>query len=96
MPNSPSAFPCLFLGLRHGLSPWPFRGPSVSCPNRSGFTGLYMDFERGKVEPAEVYARLFRDGRAIDGPAFEAHLKRSYRWIDGIEVRNAHWQHERL
>ena len=49
--------------------------------------GLYMDFERGRVDRAALYAGFFRDGRRIDAVAFETHLRASFRWVDGVEVR---------
>jgi len=50
------------------------------------------EFELGRIGEAELYARFFRDGRAIDGPAFKQHVQNAYAWIDGMEplVRELH------
>jgi HAD superfamily hydrolase (TIGR01509 family) len=43
------------------------------------------EFELGRISEIELYARFFRDGRAIDGEGLKAHMRSAYRWIDGMD-----------
>ena len=45
----------------------------------------WIDFEHGRITEAEYFRTFFADGRALDGPAFVAHLRRGYRFLPGIE-----------
>jgi HAD superfamily hydrolase (TIGR01509 family) len=52
----------------------------------------WRDFELGRIEERELYARFFRDGRAIDGPGLKRCMAEGYAWHDGMEstVRDLH------
>lgn len=45
----------------------------------------WVEFELGKLEEAEFYARFFADGSAIDGPGLKRCMGEAYAWIEGIE-----------
>jgi len=45
----------------------------------------WLEFEEGRIDEATYLAKFFRDRRPIDGEALRAHLRRSYRWLDGVE-----------
>jgi FMN hydrolase / 5-amino-6-(5-phospho-D-ribitylamino)uracil phosphatase len=44
----------------------------------------WVAFERGEISEDAYYARCFRDGRAVDGPAFRAAMVAGYRWLPDI------------
>ncbi|MHC5210501.1 MAG: HAD family hydrolase [Planctomycetota bacterium] len=43
----------------------------------------WIEFEEGRLSEGEYLQRFFRDGREVDGEALRAHMRRSYRWIEG-------------
>lgn len=45
----------------------------------------WVDFELGVIDEATYHARFFADGRRYDAAALRAMLKRTYRYLDGIE-----------
>lgn len=45
----------------------------------------WVEFEKGALTEAEYLDRFFRDERPVDGPKLREFLKRSYRWLDGME-----------
>jgi FMN hydrolase / 5-amino-6-(5-phospho-D-ribitylamino)uracil phosphatase len=47
--------------------------------------GTWVEFELGKLEETEFYARFFRDGSPIDGEGLKRCMSEAYRWIDGVE-----------
>jgi HAD superfamily hydrolase (TIGR01509 family) len=42
------------------------------------------EFELGRIDEAELFARFFSDGRAFDGPAFKQCMIDNAHWIEGI------------
>lgn len=46
----------------------------------------WIDFETGQLDSHGYAARMFRDGRHVDVAALEAHVRLSYRYLDGIEA----------
>lgn len=42
-------------------------------------------FELSKIDEQGLFEQFFADGTPIDGPAFKAHVRDAYAWIDGIE-----------
>lgn len=42
------------------------------------------EFELGRIDEAELFARFFRDGRAFDGQALKQCMIDNAHWIDGI------------
>ena len=42
-----------------------------------------MEFELGKLNELEFYARFFRDGSPIDGAGLKRCMAQAYDWIDG-------------
>lgn len=44
----------------------------------------WVEFELGKLNELEFYARFFRDGSPIDGPALKRCMAQAYDWIDGM------------
>jgi HAD superfamily hydrolase (TIGR01509 family) len=46
----------------------------------------WKEFELGQCGEEQLYRAFFRDGRAIDGPAFKAFVAQSYSWIPGMEA----------
>jgi HAD superfamily hydrolase (TIGR01509 family) len=46
--------------------------------------GTWVEFELGKLDELEFYARFFRDGSAIDGPGLKQCMAQAYSWIDGM------------
>jgi len=46
----------------------------------------WVEFEEGRIDEATYLAKFFRDGRSVDRETLRAHLRRSYRWLDGVEV----------
>lgn len=47
--------------------------------------GAWVDFELGHIDECALLTRFFHDGRGFDHAAFVEHLRRSYRWLDGVE-----------
>jgi HAD superfamily hydrolase (TIGR01509 family) len=45
----------------------------------------WVRFEHGELSEGELLASFFADGRRFDHDAFVAMLRRTYRWLDGIE-----------
>jgi HAD superfamily hydrolase (TIGR01509 family) len=45
----------------------------------------WIDFELGLLDEEEFLGRYFLDRRRVDGVALRAHMRRSYRWLDGME-----------
>lgn len=45
----------------------------------------WRDFELGRIDEDELYARFFRDARPIDGPGLKRHMGEGYAWLDGME-----------
>ena len=45
----------------------------------------WLDFERGRIDEATYFDRMFSDGRSFDREAFLAMLDARYRWIEGVE-----------
>lgn len=45
----------------------------------------WVRFERGELREDELLASFFADGRCFDHAQFVAMLRRTYRWLDGIE-----------
>jgi HAD superfamily hydrolase (TIGR01509 family) len=45
----------------------------------------WVEFEKGQITEDEYLDRFFRDGRPVDGNALRQCLRRSYRWLDGME-----------
>ncbi len=46
----------------------------------------WIEFELGRLDEPAYLARFFRDGRPVDGEALRAHLRRSYRFVEGMET----------
>lgn len=44
----------------------------------------WVEFERGLLSPEQYASRMFTDGRPVDWAAFEAHVRRAYRWVEGM------------
>lgn len=44
----------------------------------------WVEFERGELSPEQYATRMFSDARHVDWPAFEAHVRGAYRWIEGM------------
>jgi len=47
--------------------------------------GTWVDFELGKLQEEDLYARFFRDLRAFDGAGLKRCMYGAYAWIDGVE-----------
>jgi HAD superfamily hydrolase (TIGR01509 family) len=45
----------------------------------------WVEFELGKLSEEEFLPRFFADEREYDHAAFRAHVRGSYRWLDGVE-----------
>jgi HAD superfamily hydrolase (TIGR01509 family) len=45
----------------------------------------WVDFETGLLDEVEFGARFYADGRGIDAAGLLRHIRRHYRFIDGIE-----------
>lgn len=45
----------------------------------------WMEFETGRIDEATALARMFQDGRPVDQAGLRAMLRRTYRWLDGME-----------
>lgn len=45
----------------------------------------WVRFEHGELTETELLTSFFADGRAFDHHAFVAMLRRTYRWLDGVE-----------
>jgi HAD superfamily hydrolase (TIGR01509 family) len=45
----------------------------------------WVEFEEGRIDEATYLRKFFRDGRAVDREALRSYLRRSYRWLDGVE-----------
>jgi HAD superfamily hydrolase (TIGR01509 family) len=45
----------------------------------------WVDFETGLLDEAQFGARFYADGRGIDAGGLLGHIRRHYRYIDGIE-----------
>jgi HAD superfamily hydrolase (TIGR01509 family) len=45
----------------------------------------WVRFEHGELTETELLTSFFADGRAFDHQAFVAMLRRTYRWLDGVE-----------
>jgi HAD superfamily hydrolase (TIGR01509 family) len=45
----------------------------------------WVEFEEGRIDEATYLAKFFRDGPAVDREALRAYMRRSYRWLDGVE-----------
>ncbi|MEY4575438.1 MAG: hypothetical protein RL701_141 [Pseudomonadota bacterium] len=45
----------------------------------------WVEFELGRLDELEFYARFFRDGSPIDGPGLKRCMAEAYAWIDGME-----------
>jgi len=46
----------------------------------------WVEFELGRIGDDEFLPTFFADGRAYDHEAFRAHVRSSYRYLDGIEA----------
>jgi HAD superfamily hydrolase (TIGR01509 family) len=46
----------------------------------------WIAFEKGEITEDEYFERFFTDGRCIDGSGLRAHIRKTYRWIDGMEA----------
>ncbi len=46
----------------------------------------WVEFELGKLSESEFLPRFFADGRGYDHAAFCAHVRKSYRYLDGVEA----------
>jgi HAD superfamily hydrolase (TIGR01509 family) len=44
----------------------------------------FLDFESGAISEAECYERYFLDRRPVDAERVRAHLRTSYKWIEGM------------
>lgn len=62
-----------------------FFGMTLTQLAKAQHPTAWVEFEEGRIAEATYLARFFRDGRAVDREALRAHLRRSYRWLDGME-----------
>jgi len=62
-----------------------FFGMTLEALGAAQHPTAWVEFEEGRIDEATYLARFFRDGRAVDREALRAHLRRSYRWLDGVE-----------
>jgi len=62
-----------------------FFGMTLEALGAAQHPTAWVEFEEGRIDEATYLARFFRDGRAVDREALRAHLRRSYRWLDGME-----------
>jgi len=46
--------------------------------------GTWVEFELGKLNELEFYARFFRDGSPIDGPGLKRCMAQAYDWVEGM------------
>jgi FMN phosphatase YigB (HAD superfamily) len=46
--------------------------------------GTWVEFELGKLDELEFYARFFRDRSPIDGPGLKRCMAEAYDWVEGI------------
>lgn len=46
----------------------------------------WIDFETGRLDSRGYAAQMFSDRRAVDMAELEAHVRRSYRFLDGVEA----------
>jgi FMN phosphatase YigB (HAD superfamily) len=44
----------------------------------------WVEFELGELGGEEYAAKMFSDGRGVDWQDFSAHVRNSYRWVDGM------------
>jgi len=48
--------------------------------------GVWVEFELGRLDELEFYARFFRDGSAVDGAALKRCMADAYCWTEGMEA----------
>ncbi|HET8933280.1 MAG TPA: HAD-IA family hydrolase [Polyangiales bacterium] len=46
--------------------------------------GTWVEFELGKLNELEFFARFFRDRSPIDGPGLKRCMAQAYDWVDGM------------
>jgi FMN phosphatase YigB (HAD superfamily) len=46
--------------------------------------GTWVEFELGRLNEPEFFARFFKDGSVIDGPALKRCMANGYAWIEGM------------
>ena len=70
----------------------PFFGLSFEELLAAKHPSTWLEFELGRIGEAELGARFFRDGRAVDAAALKDRMRSAYEWIDGMEslVRELH------
>jgi HAD superfamily hydrolase (TIGR01509 family) len=64
----------------------PFFGLSFEQLIQEKHPTTWAEFECAQIGETELFARFFRDRRAIDGEGFKQHVRGAYRWIEGIEA----------
>ena len=62
-----------------------FFGMSLDELVRAKHPSAWAEFELGAIDEATLFARFFKDERAIDGEGLKTAMTRAYRWIDGME-----------
>ena len=45
----------------------------------------WRDFELGRIDEAQLFARFFSDRRRFDGPGLKHHMLQSFDWIGGMQ-----------
>jgi FMN hydrolase / 5-amino-6-(5-phospho-D-ribitylamino)uracil phosphatase len=61
-----------------------FFGQSFEGLVRQLQPGTWVEFELGKLNELEFFARFFKDGSPIDGPGLKRCMAEAYAWIDGV------------
>ena len=46
----------------------------------------WVEFERGDISEAQLLAKFFKDGRAVDGAALRGRMQVAYRYVHGMEA----------
>lgn len=63
----------------------PFFGLSFEQLLEHKHPSAWLEFELGAIDEGELFARVFRDGRPVDGQGLKRSMQAGYRFIDGIE-----------
>jgi HAD superfamily hydrolase (TIGR01509 family) len=63
-----------------------FFGMTLAELGAAQYPTAWVEFEEGRIDEATYLGKFFRDGRSVDGEALRAHMRRAYRWLDGVEA----------
>lgn len=64
----------------------PFFGLGFDELLASKHPSTWVEFELGRIDEQELYARFFADGRRFDGEGLKRCMRDGYAWIDGMQA----------